>query len=216
MQFYGQCQEDKFLYERFFQRYKLEGQKYYLEMGALNGVLYSNTKFFEDSLKWTGILVEGNPFVFHHLIVNRPKNKLINVVCSDEKESLKFNVCLKQPAVSSLQITQPKGFDESYYKKSGTIEINSIPVSLDTIITNSGLPRIDLLVLDVEGHELNVLQSFSFQIPVVLWLIEFLDEDANEKIKTLMQENNCTYMGECAHNSIFIHNDYLQYFDLDQ
>ena len=56
--------EDEMLYEKYFKNYTLEGQKYYFEMGALDGVMYSNTKFYEETLGWTGVLVEGNPFVF--------------------------------------------------------------------------------------------------------------------------------------------------------
>lgn len=217
MQFYSQCQEDKFLFERFFKNYKLEGQKYYFEMGALDGVVYSNTKFFEDTLKWTGILVEPNPLAFHRLVVNRCKNKLMNVICSDAKESLVFNVCLKTPAVCSLEVTKPESFDQGYYNHSHMITIDSIPVSLDTILENSGLPRIDLCVVDVEGHEVNVLKSFSFKVPVVLWLIEYLgNEEKDNEVAKIMTDNNCTFMGKCAHNGVFINNDYIKYFDLDQ
>jgi len=91
--------------------------------------------------------------------------------------------------------------------------IRSIPVSLDNILKNSGLSRIDLMVLDVEGHEKNVLDSFSFDFPVVLWLIEFLNHnDANEDLKEKMIENRYRYMGMCANDAVFIHEDYLKYF----
>ena len=68
MTFYSQSSEDKILYEKYFKNYSLEGQKYYFEMGAMDGVCYSNTKFYEDTLKWTGILVEPNPHQYINLI----------------------------------------------------------------------------------------------------------------------------------------------------
>jgi len=213
--FYSQCNEDKILYDRYFKNYKLEGQKYYLEMGAINGILYSNTKFYEDTLKWTGILIEPDPFQFCDLIKNRPNNKLMSVICSDQKDVVEFNICSEIPAVSSLKITEPSFFENFYYSKSQMIKTNFIPISLDTIIENSGIKRIDLCVIDVEGHEINVLKSFSFKIPVVLWLIEFLDdENKNNEVKNIMKKNNCKFMELCYHNAIFINNDYLQYFDL--
>jgi hypothetical protein len=49
-------------------------------MGALNGFTYSNTKFYEDSLGWTGVLVEANPYTFVELVYNRPNNILMNVM----------------------------------------------------------------------------------------------------------------------------------------
>jgi hypothetical protein len=45
--YYSQCQEDCFLNENIF---KNKSQGVYIELGALDGVRYSNTKFFEDSL----------------------------------------------------------------------------------------------------------------------------------------------------------------------
>ena len=40
------------LYEKYFKNYSLECKKFYLEMGAIDGVMYSNTKFYEDTLGW--------------------------------------------------------------------------------------------------------------------------------------------------------------------
>jgi hypothetical protein len=33
----------------------------FVELGALDGVLFSNTKFYEDTLGWTGVLIEAQP-----------------------------------------------------------------------------------------------------------------------------------------------------------
>jgi len=216
MKFYSQCKEDEILYEKFFKNYSLEDvPRYYFEMGALDGVMYSNTKFFEETLGWKGILVEGNPLVFPNLALNRPNNILMNAVCSDMKKPLSFNVCVNVPAVCSLEISKPEKFDNEYYANSQMLKINSIPVSLDTILENSGVERIDLCVIDVEGHEVNVLNSFSFKIPVVMFMIEFLDDKSkNDQVLKIMIKNNYSFKGKVAHNGIFIHKDYLKYFQL--
>ena len=215
--FYSQCSEDKILYEKYFKNYSLEDlPRYYLEAGAIDGVMYSNTKFFEESLSWRGILVEPNPFMFSRLAINRPNNKLICAAISDQKTSLSFNVCMNVPAVCSLQMTKPEKFDNEYYANSQMLKINTIPVSLDTIIENSGVERIDLCVLDLEGHEKEALQSFSFnKVPVVMFMIEFLDDKSkNDEVLKIMIKNNYSFKGKVAHNGIFIHNDYLKYFTL--
>jgi FkbM family methyltransferase len=216
MKFYSQCGEDKILYEKFFKNYTLEDvPKYYFEMGALDGEMYSNTKFYEETLGWRGILVEGNPFVFPKLVLNRPNNILMNAVCSDQKKPLSFNVCANVPAVCSLEMTKPEKFDDEYYRHSQMLKVNSIPVSLDTILENSGVERVDLCVIDVEGHEVNVLNSFSFKVPVVMFMIEFLDDKSkNDEVLKIMIKNNYSFKGKVAHNGIFIHNDYLKYFTL--
>jgi FkbM family methyltransferase len=214
--FYSQSGEDKILYEKFFRFYSLEDcPKYYFEMGALDGVMYSNTKFFEETLGWKGILVEPNPFMFSRLAINRPNNHLMCAVCSDQKKTLSFNVCMNVPAVCSLDMTKPEKFDNEYYANSQMLKVNSIPVSLDTILENSGVERIDLCVIDTEGHEVNVLKSFSFKVPVVMFMIEFLDDKSkNDEVLKIMIKNNYRFKGKVAHNGIFIHNDYLKYFQL--
>lgn len=55
----SQCGEDLILYEEVFHEYKEPGV--FLEMGALDGRLYSNTYFYEHGLGWKGILIEPNP-----------------------------------------------------------------------------------------------------------------------------------------------------------
>ncbi len=214
--YYSQCEEDRLLYEKFFRFYSLEDcPKYYFEMGALDGVMYSNTKFFEETLGWKGILVEPNPFMFSRLAINRPNNHLMCAVCSDQKKPLSFNVCMNVPAVCSLEISKPEKFDNEYYRHSQMLKINTIPVSLDTILENSGVERIDLCIIDTEGHEVNVLKSFSFKVPVVMFMIEFLDDKSkNDEVLKIMIKNNYSFKGKVAHNGIFIHNDYLKYFQL--
>lgn len=213
--YYSQCGEDKILYEKFFKNYQQEGKKYYLEMGAIDGLMYSNTKFYEDTLGWTGILVEPDPFQFSRLIVNRPNNLLINALCSDKKSPLEFSICKNIPAVNSVKMTQPSDFDYIYYNQSPMIRTHYIPVSLDTIIDNSGLDRIDLCIIDVEGHEINVINSYSFNIPIISWLIEFLeDENKNNDVIGIMEKNNYKYIEKCKHNGFFIHNNYLSLFNL--
>ena len=46
-------------------------------------------------------------------------------------------------------------------------------------------------------------RSYSFKIPVVLWLIEFLDDEENKRVISIMEKNNCKYIDKCAHNAIY-------------
>jgi hypothetical protein len=71
MTYYSQCSEDKFLNDNFFKNKKTGT---YIELGAVDGIFQSNTKFFEDTLGWTGILIEPEPDKFKELTQNRPNN----------------------------------------------------------------------------------------------------------------------------------------------
>lgn len=216
--YYSQSKEDQILYDKFFKNYTLEGQKYFFEMGAIDGIMYNNTKFFEDTLGWKGLLVEGNPLAYTQLVKNRPNCALMNAVVSNSNKPLCFRVCLQVPAVCSVADTTPENFERVYYKNSNMVNINTIPVPLDTVFKNSGLTRIDLAVLDVEGHELSILESYNFnnsEFTVVSWLIETFEPlDEKNAIKTFMESKGYTCFGNVAHNAFFIKNDYIKYFNL--
>merc|ERR1719408_803491 len=63
----------------------------YAEMGALVGKLMSTTKFFQDSMNWTGMLVEAQPENAAKVVVNRPGNKIFPMAaCPKGQKTLKF------------------------------------------------------------------------------------------------------------------------------
>jgi hypothetical protein len=109
--YFSQCGEDKFLEETFFSN-KRNGT--YIEMGALDGKLYSNSKYFEDHLGWKGILIEPHPEKFKDLEINRPNNHLFNELVSDANEPLLYRYCVdKHSAISGVKSTLP----ESHFHK---------------------------------------------------------------------------------------------------
>lgn len=58
----------------------------YLELGALDGITYSNTYAFNKALGWKGVLIELSPTTFAKLRANRPNElAVVNaVVCKEE------------------------------------------------------------------------------------------------------------------------------------
>ena len=50
--------------------------RYYIEIGANDGLINSNTYYFEKNLNWKGILIEPSNF-FDNLNKNRSKKKFI-------------------------------------------------------------------------------------------------------------------------------------------
>lgn len=56
-----------------------------VEIGALDGQLFSISKFFEDYLGWRSILVEASPYNFKKLAKNRPHSiKYNTAICRQE------------------------------------------------------------------------------------------------------------------------------------
>ena len=67
--FYSQPREEVALYERF-NKHPVKCYGTIVEMGALDGQLFSISKFFEDHLRWTRILIEANPTNFLKLLTS--------------------------------------------------------------------------------------------------------------------------------------------------
>lgn len=211
--YYSQCEEDKFLNENFFKNKK---NGVYIELGALNGVLYSNTKFFEDNLNWTGILIEPHPIMFKGLKETRPNNLLFNDLVSCHKDELVFRYFeWTHAAVSGVENTLTKmhfdvffDSDNAWHKTLPQSKMNIKPKTLTEIVKSTNITHIDFLSLDVEGHEYEVLLSWDFSIPIDLILIEILDQDEEkEKLcRKILIENGYKFVTKCKHNEIFILN----------
>jgi len=206
--YYSQTGEDEFLNNRYFKN-KKNGT--YIELGALDGILYSNTFFFETQLDWKGVLIEPHPYQYQLLKNNRPNNFLFNTLVSCIDKDVVFRYFVDNYAgVSGIEETLPNEhfnnfFDKIIYEPQNSIILK--PSSLTSIIKNTGLTHFDLLSLDVEGHEYEVLMSWDFSIPIDVILIETLggsQVEKEEKCRQLLIQHGYKFDIKYKHNEVFI------------
>ena len=86
-QYHGQDAEDRAAELKYFHNLH---KGVFLEMGALDGVLFSNTKHFEDAKDWRGILIEPNSVEFEKLSGNRPNAISVNAAVCAQKQTVHF------------------------------------------------------------------------------------------------------------------------------
>lgn len=164
----SQSSEDKAMYEQFFEGH-MNG--IFVEMGALDGITYSNTFAYEQILNWRGILIEANPKSCKRLFHNRRNSTTLCTAISKNFTNLTFEY-----GRYSATFYQPKNINQKYEKLFGTktrtqISIPSFP--LGPLLRMHGIKYIDLFSLDVEGSELDVLDTMDWNIPVRVWCIEW-------------------------------------------
>ena len=82
-QYFSQYDQDRYVNEQFFKNKK---GGVFVEIGAYDGVLLSNTFFFKKYLGWTGICIEPIPDVFSRLKSNRSAICVQGCICSGEDQ----------------------------------------------------------------------------------------------------------------------------------
>lgn len=179
------------LNEKYFKN-KLNGV--FIELGAIDGIYISNSKYFEDNFNWTGILIEPNLHDFNKLQKNRPNCILFNNIVSNSKDELDYIYLdsSQSSAVSGIKQYMPESLWKKYYENQSYYTTKIIPKSLSEIIKSTNFKYIDLLSLDVEGGELEVLESWDFSIPIKIILIEMTFDNIikNDKCRIILQNNN--------------------------
>lgn len=137
------------------------GRGFFVEVGANEPAsIYSQTWHLEQ-LGWTGILIEPNRALFDELVRKRPRSKVYNVACSSPEKA--GTAELKIPFMADGKIDTGKAALETEIDHAGfpAYQTESVKVvTLDSILNDNKIDRIDLLSIDVEGTELDVLRGF--------------------------------------------------------
>lgn len=163
MKFYSQQYEDSVL----FKKYLNYRNGYFIELGAMDGIVYSNTKFFEDHLGWTGLLIEPEKNQFKKLKENRPNCTSLEYAVSEVEGEVTFN--------SRNGGDSGGGIVETHIDKTIVATDNYTVVSKPfyKIFEEIGKPKkVDLFIVDVEGGELAILKTFDWSVPVYIIVIE--------------------------------------------
>jgi FkbM family methyltransferase len=152
----------------------------FVEIGAFDGELCSNTSFLAD-LGWRGVYVEPIPEYAAACAARHRRNPGISVLqCAvgpaEQMTTLQVGNVLTtadaETAQAYGQIEWAKGF-----LKGETLSVRQ--VRLEAILQNEGIPvGFDLLVVDVEGGEEGVFTSFDLAswMPSMI-IVELEDEE---------------------------------------
>jgi FkbM family methyltransferase len=162
-EFKGQSLEDKNAYSTFFNAPRYESNGIILELGALDGDLYSNSNFFVRYLGWKAIHIEGSPHNYEALIRNRPESLNINAaICKTHRrvhyidgDVAAVRGIYEFMAPAFKKRWHPGWNDENIHE---AITLECLP--LCKILRMFNITHIDFWVLDVEGGEFEILQSF--------------------------------------------------------
>jgi FkbM family methyltransferase len=122
---------------------------FFLDIGANDGLIHSNSFKLEQRFKWSGICIEANPNIFKNLKSNR-KAICVNACLADKAGEVYFRM-----AGEFGEVVPKNNFDGS------DIKMQTIP--LEKVLVDNNAPySIDYLSIDIEGSEEIVLRGFPF------------------------------------------------------
>jgi len=178
---------------------------FFIEAGAFDGYEFSVTYALE-AVGWQGLLVEAIPDRARQCAARRPHSRVVNAVLSDQGGGAGEFWVVDDAYGGMLSYSKPTG---AHLKMVGQLPKSAISVPRTTLIElladHHG--EIDLVVLDVEGAELDVLQGFDLQRfrPRLLLIEE--NADVKSAVQNLMQAHGYINPGSLASDGIYIRDD---------
>lgn len=171
---YSQANQDEKVFELF---PKQNG--FFIEIGAFDGITFSNTLWLERKHNWTGILIEANPDLCK-AIDSLQRRSWRLCACISEKPNKTF---IKEGASGSAAET----VDDDHFKLLNEKFKITVPCfRLYHILNTLQRRHIDYFSLDVEGDEISILNSIkrelkSKMITVDMWTIGYKVVNAIQK-----------------------------------
>lgn len=168
----GSLSEEGFALHRFFggSNGRLRTGGSFLELGAYDGWMESNTLHLEQCLGWRGVLIEGHPTHATWLRGNRPAALSLGVAICPRHGHVNFSSRVGTTAGI------PGLMDRAVRERFRLRESSTTPVPcgpLGAWLALVGMRSVDLFVLDVQGAELLVLQSLHWsQLSVGVLIVE--------------------------------------------
>lgn len=190
---------------------------FYVVCGANDGHMVDPTYYLEKFRNWSGILIEPLPKAAKSCRENRPNSIVIETALVPKSYPSKTIIIYDCNAMS---VTDTTIFDKEEWTKSGERAQNIASVkrmvqanTLDSILSSEKIPHIiDLLVIDVEGSEIAVLNGLSLdKYKPNYILIEVHTEKIKGEIESLILDNYSFLSKIGLEDHLYIRKEYAKH-----
>ena len=185
---------------------------FFIEAGANDGLSQSNTALYEFDYGWNGLLIEPNFKKYIDCKKNRTNSIVENyaLVSSNYTKKTIRGDFDSQDYVNSLMAMV---IDNGDYKddlllsckneKAKNNKIVEVPtITIDELLTENKISKIDFFSLDVEGYEISVLNGMDFSnVRPKYFLIETANRPEYQKIiRQYMKDKNYLFVKQLSGN----------------
>jgi FkbM family methyltransferase len=209
-QSYGQFGEDRILEEIFSDR--TDG--YCVEIGADDGRTGSATYLFEQR-GWHCLLVEPIPESVEEIRRHRTCT-VVNCAASNREGEATFGVAEGVEEMSTLDLTPAH---IAWIKRvGGTVkEISVRTATLDSLLAEAAFPEIQFITIDVEGHEIAVLEGFTLEAhkPRIV-IVEDNSISGNRRVARYMSDRGYVHFRRTGVNEWYAHESDVELVQPDE
>jgi FkbM family methyltransferase len=170
----------------------------FVEAGAFDGYWQSNTYWFERFRQWSGVLVEPIPHLADQARRERPSSQVFSCALVGE-DFPDEHVRMRFGGTMSILMPDSAGGSEralAHAEHGALIALAEsydleVPTrTLSSVLDEAGVTDVDLLSLDVEGHEPDVLRGLDFTRHAPRYiLVEILDDELKPLIDAALRSN---------------------------
>jgi FkbM family methyltransferase len=185
--------------------YNKKENGYFIEIGASDGIMFSNTYLLESQYGWKGVCCEPIPERFEKLLENRPYSLCCNGAI--------YNKSGLQVQFDIAEYDLLSGISDHIDFHKETVDTNKKTIHVETITLLDLLDKvnapsfIEYMSLDTEGSEYEILKNFDFN-KYTFGLIDVEHnyvEPRRTNIRNILLLNGYVYLGPNKFDDMYKH-----------
>jgi FkbM family methyltransferase len=182
-------------------------ERFYVDVGANDGIIVSNTAYFDVNLGWSGICIEPHPRAFADLEKNRLRSINLNMCISLEDIEVDFLVIdgyaeMLSGIYDRYHPDHRSRIDSEIQKHGGSkklVKIKSKP--LKKIFEEHSVTKVDYLSIDTEGSEYDILRSIDFD--AVNIRVISTENTSRSDIRSFLESKGFVFATQCCADEIY-------------
>ncbi len=188
-----------------------ENRGFYVDVGAHHPFRFSNTYLLYKK-GWHGINIDPTPRSMNAFFKNRPRDTNLEIGIGDKVKKQTF-YCFTEPALNTFnKETMREVIKTGQSKLISKNDIKVVPLK-KVLQQYAKLKKINLLSIDVEGNDLEVLESYNWQSQnrPELICVEIIDAAHtftanNNPIFSFLNKMGYTIFGLTVNSALFVYN----------
>jgi FkbM family methyltransferase len=128
---------------------------FFVDIGCAWPIRSSNTYYLEKHLGWTGIGIDALPDYAEAWREKRPASRFFNFLVTDRVSDAE--PFYKSTGLGLSSVTRRNARGQKFGDDLPVEKIQVPATTLDALLEHEGITEVDLLAMDIEGHELTAL-----------------------------------------------------------